>query len=237
MRPLCWGVEVQNFDADRRAGVLAHGQSFVGTLGCFVRLRDGSLALLSNNHVLADENHGLPGHDRVLQCASLAFAVHHHAAVLAQFVPIKPWHGPGVVPPLKERNVVDAAVAHVAAGTAWQQAYLSSRPVAPAGTLGFAQPGDRVYKVGRTSELTYGVVQQVGINVGPISYRDGPSYFRRVFTVQGAGHGAFAGPGDSGSAIVRDDGCLVGLLFAGRDDETYACDADSVFAALDCQLA
>ena len=61
MRPLACGVQIQNFDDDVRQGVLARGFMSVGSLGCFVRLADGAVALLTNNHVVAGENRGVQG--------------------------------------------------------------------------------------------------------------------------------------------------------------------------------
>jgi hypothetical protein len=36
---------------------------------------------------------------------------------------------------------------------------------------------------------------------------------------------------------VRDDGNVVGLLFAGNDTQTYACAIQNVLAQLKCQIA
>ena len=47
---------------------IGHLSGTAGTLGCFVRQRDGAVKMLSNNHVLAAENTGRPG-DPVLQPA------------------------------------------------------------------------------------------------------------------------------------------------------------------------
>ena len=60
-RPLVCGLQVQNVDDDdrqRQAGQLGAGLIIIGTLGGFVKLANGSDAILSNNHVLAGENRG-----------------------------------------------------------------------------------------------------------------------------------------------------------------------------------
>jgi len=236
-RPLPWGAELQNFDADRRGGYLARGGVCVGSLGCVVRTREGRLALLSNNHVLADENHGLPGHDRVLQCAARHYAPSHDVARLGAFEPVISWQGPGTVPPLRAMNLVDAALAELNAGIDWLPTWLNHHGMPPAHGLAVAMQGDRVHKVGRTTGGTQGVVTQIGITMGPVGYMDGPAYFRRVFAIERDDGRPFASNGDSGAAIVRSDGALVGLLFAGDDVTTYACDAHNVMAALGCTLA
>jgi len=43
------GLQIENADDDQRTGVVAGGHIIVGTLGCFVRLAAGGLAILSNN--------------------------------------------------------------------------------------------------------------------------------------------------------------------------------------------
>src|SRR5205814_6017821 len=70
IRPLVCGLQIQNVDDDtrqRKAGALKPGFIIIGTLGCYVTLTDGSTAILSNNHVLAGENRGVKGKDRILQ--------------------------------------------------------------------------------------------------------------------------------------------------------------------------
>jgi len=44
----------------------------------------------------------------------------------------------------------------------------------------------------------------------------------------------FSDHGDSGSAIVGASGKIVGLLYAGNGQQTYACPIDEVFKALKC---
>src|SRR5436309_1367966 len=82
-RPLVCGLQVQNVDDDdrqRQAGELGPGFLVIGTLGCFVRLASGSDAALSNNHVLAGENRGRKGQDRILQPGDLTFTAEQFAA-------------------------------------------------------------------------------------------------------------------------------------------------------------
>src|SRR5690349_10471749 len=54
-RPLCAGLQLQNWDCDAREGVLAAACVEVGSLGMLVKDGERMLAL-SNNHVLAGQN-------------------------------------------------------------------------------------------------------------------------------------------------------------------------------------
>jgi hypothetical protein len=66
-RPVVCGLQVQNFDDDFRTDALKSGHMIVGTIGCMVRLRNGSSGFLSNNHVVAGQNRGHKERDRILQ--------------------------------------------------------------------------------------------------------------------------------------------------------------------------
>jgi len=212
-RPLSCGLEVQNIDADHRAGVLPSG--YVGTLGCWVRTAAGEVAMLSNAHVLADSGRGLVGHDRILQAGCTAFQAQHHVAVLGAYLPLlscapgTPWGHPSAV-----LNVADAAVAPLLPGELYAPGFLSHRRVpAPRGT-GTATLGEPVFKVGRTTGLTRGHVDRVNV-LYSVPYEHGDCWFEDLFSVVTSDGSDFADGGDSGSAVLRPDGTVLGLLFAG----------------------
>jgi len=236
-RPLVCGLQLENVDDDLRTGIIAGGHIIVGTLGCFVTA-GGQKAMLSNNHVLAGENRGQNAQDRILQQGTGQFSLAEHAGTLTQFVAIRP-SPPGASPSLANAifNDVDAAIANVRQGVASAQRYLSSRHgvVAPSGTAA-AQVGDRVFKVGRTTGLTRGEITQVATIVGPIPYDPGPCWFQGTIVVEGEHGTMFSDHGDSGSAIVRNDGKVVGLLFAGNGQQTYGCPIDVVLQVLNCTI-
>nr|WP_315215306.1 hypothetical protein [uncultured Duganella sp.] len=244
-RPLVCGLQVQNFDDDSRVGVLANGHMVVGTLGCFV-VWSGKVAILSNNHVLAGENRGNKNGDRILQPGSSSFVQNQHVATLADFVPLVPSamnasYSAGTA----KMNDVDAAIAVVEGDhlPQVQQSYLPIRLAPASGGVsppsGVAAPaiGDVVYKVGRTTGLTWGTIKQIGAIVGPVPYDTGPCWFRQNIVIEGKDGTLFSDHGDSGSVIVRQDGVVVGLLYAGNGTQTYACDINLVFQALNCSLA
>jgi len=237
-RPLVGGLQIQNFDDDDRQGDLQRGFIVIGTLSCFVRLADGRPALLSNNHVVAGENRGVRGSDRILQPGSLTFQAADQVAVLTDFVPLQfspagasPQAGTAVF------NEVDAGVAALEAGTAFTQGYLPFRNLIAPHATATASPGDQVFKVGRTTGLTFGEVTDVATIVGPVAYDPGPCWFRRSLVIEGISGTLFSDRGDSGSAIVRPNGEVVGILYAGNGQQTYACPIDAVFSALSCSLA
>jgi hypothetical protein len=61
-------------------------------------------------------------------------------------------------------------------------------------------------------------------------------WFEECFIVEGDGGAMFSDHGDSGSAILRESGEVVGLLFAGNGEQTFACPINTVLQQLNCTL-
>lgn len=208
-RPLLGGVSGS-------PSLQAAGYRFAGTLG--VVLTGGSNAgspnpdahyLLSNNHVLADENRLAIG-AAVVQPATLDGGTDaDRVAELADFVPLKFGNS---------RNWMDAAVARLDAGLTVSPTILGIGPLTGAGDPSLNL---LVRKSGRTTGLTEGVVRVVRFDVFDVQYDQGMVRVDDVMVVENTA-GAFSRPGDSGSAIVDMQGRAIGLLFAGSDVVTFA---------------
>lgn len=237
-RPLVAGLQIQNFDDDDRQGVLTEGFIIIGTLGCFVTLNGGTPALLSNNHVVAGENRGQRGTDRILQHGTTIFDPNEEIAVLTDFETLIA-SPPGATP--RRGNVtfneIDAGVARLDDNVAFRQGYLPFRNLVTPSATASARIGDRVFKVGRTTGLTHGEVTDLATVVGPIQYDPGSCWFRRSITIEGLNGTQFSDKGDSGSAIVRTNGEIIGILYAGNGRQTFACPIDACFRDLNCTLA
>jgi hypothetical protein len=236
-RPLVCGLQIQNYDNDVRTGEIAKGYIIIGTLGCFVKLSSNAVAILSNNHVVAGENGGVKGKDHILQPGAATFTASMHIATLTDFVRLNPSPaGASIVAGTVVLNDVDAGVAAISDGTNYSQSYLSPRTATPPAGVGAAATGDKVHKVGRTTGLTFGTITQINVVVGPIAYAPGDCWFQNSFVIEGDDGTTLSDHGDSGSAIVRDDGMVVGLLYAGNGTQTYACPIDSILSGLTCTL-
>lgn len=236
-RPLVSGLQIQNYDDDARTGAIGQGYIVIGTIGCFVDLADNSVALLSNNHVVAGENRGINGTDRIQQPGASNLIAGDLVGILQNFIPLQTSPtGASVATGNVLLNQVDAGVAILQAGVTYAQGFLPTRALtAPNGTAS-ANVGDKVFKVGRTTGLTHGQVMDIGTIVGPIVYDPGSCWFEQSLTIEGENGTMFSDKGDSGSIIVREDGMIVGLLYAGNGAQTYACPIDLVFSALQCTL-
>ncbi len=235
-RPVVCGLQIQNFDNDERTGILAEEQLVVGTIGCLVQLRNGDAGFLSNNHVVAGENQGVRGKDRILQAGGGTFSAHDQVGLLLDFVGLKASpHGANPGSGRVFLNDVDAGLVRMTS-CKWEQAYLLERNLpAPRGTAE-ANVGDKVFKVGRTTGPTWGEVTQIRTVWGPMAYKLGPCWFRRGFVINGKEDEKFSGGGDSGAAIVREDGMVLGLLMGSDGDRAWACHIGDVLRALNCSI-
>ena len=209
-RPVPSGVAVSNIKFHRS-----------GTLGCLVVLNNGKLCILSNNHVLANENSAEIGDD-IIQPGDTepAPAEDQVIGMLENFAKIN-----------ATGNLVDAAVAWTSdqlASPGHITYHLNPTPIAVA--LGMT-----VLKNGCSTEATIGIVTDLGANIS-VRYEPFPAGAEMNDQVAIRGiSGSFSMPGDSGSLIVTNATKQpVALLFAGSSDSsiTFANPIDAVIAAL-----
>jgi hypothetical protein len=210
---------------------IGHPQVTAGTFGLLVR-RGTERFILSNNHVLANTNAAEVG-DPILQPGIMDGGTLDDAiATLEEFVALDLGEEPGEcqvaegltqvfnllaqtghfnhrlrsVQQTPGKNEMDVALARP----------LSSDLVVPE-ILGLGLPtgvgvpalGCDVQKVGRTTGLLQGTVQQIDVTAHVEYNGVTVSFVDQVMTSR------MSQPGDSGSAILDMDGALVGLLFAG----------------------
>jgi hypothetical protein len=201
------------------------GLVMAGTYGAVVT--DGDVRfILSNNHVLADEN-DLPLGSPIFQPGLLdgGNPATDRVATLTRFVTLT----------LATPNLVDCAIARILDAAQASAVFLpnvnnlaSAAPVAPAIAM-------NVEKVGRTTGYTQGSVFDVNATV-KVNYTMGTLVFDDQVLVRGSG-GSFSAAGDSGSMIV-DMATKRGtaLLFAGSDVMTIGNKLANVVSALEVDL-
>ncbi len=199
-----------------------HPNVTAGTIGALVVLNNGKLCILSNNHILANENDALIG-DRILQPGTVDANNNPNRpldtiARLEAFVRMNPGSG----------NLVDAAVAFTNS-QAVKPNHVTYR-VSPSPVA--ASVGMSVMKNGRTTGSTMGTVIALGVNSLRIPYRRFTASFDNQIAIRGVGTDFSAG-GDSGSLIVTlNSKQPVGLLFAGGNGITFANPIGTVMSQL-----
>jgi len=232
---------------------IGHVDITAGTLGCLVT-RGGELFILSNNHVLADINRARPG-DPIIQPGRYDGGTPaDEIAQLADFIPIRfgteetecplaslteqalNWvaraagsdHRVQSYRLAPAENQVDAAIARPLSTDLVERRILEIG--LPQGVHG-ATLGTQVQKSGRTTGHTQGVIRQIDVTVA-VDYEGRTATFADQLMAGGMSSG-----GDSGSAVLDEDGYVVGLLFAGSDVTTVINPIQLVLDAVGVQIA
>jgi hypothetical protein len=201
------------------------GNLMAGTLGALVEA-DGVHYILSNNHVLANEN-ALPVGTPIFQPGILdrGDITTDQIATLTRFIPLKS-DGP---------NRVDCALA----------ALLDATSVSPAilpkiGQLTSAEPIDavesmQVAKTGRATGYTTGTVLDVSATI-TVEFSRGMLTFEDQLLIR-SNVEAFSEFGDSGALVVdRGSGRATGLLVGGARRDAIANHVGDVLQALNVKL-
>ena len=202
---------------------VGHYAVTAGTIGGFVHRADSNQwYVLSNNHVLADENGGQIG-DVVIQPGSAdgGGPDGDRIGALADYVKLDP----------SAPNRVDGALAAVDDRIQIEPTLLPGLGTV-SGTVSSEQAAkiEQVAKLGRTSGLTFGTVIGSEMDGIVVEFGIGLLRFDGLIAVRGNASRPFSQGGDSGSLIVTaDDHRAFGLLFCGGDsgngeteDVTYA---------------
>ncbi len=214
---------------------IGHFKITAGTLGCFVKSRTkGETLILSNNHVLANENHARAG-DAILQQGRLDGGKNpaNLAATLGKFIKLK----------LTGVNFVDCAAALPSPGIKIRKNKLGSFGTLKGLGPDFLDEGTVVRKVGRTTGETTGRVTAFELDNVVVQYDIGNIRFDNQVEIEGSGTKPFSDGGDSGSLIFNEENLGVALLFAGGDTGgannmglTYANPLKAVLDALKVDL-
>lgn len=214
------------------------GQGFImaGTLGCFVRKGTSpALYILSNNHVLADENR-YPKGKPIFQPGELdgGNPATDAVAKLSAFVRLA----------TGATCFVDCAIAMLNSGMAADVAKLKGIGTLAGVISRDLDVGDIVHKVGRTTGVRHGKVTAVELDGVTVEYDMGVVSFDNQIEIEGSGTKSFSDAGDSGSLIVDGQLMAAALLFAGGDHGgkngkglTYGNPIAAVLKALKVKLA
>jgi hypothetical protein len=191
-------------------GSVGHFKITAGTLGAFVRARagGGGPLILSNNHVLANENKAKKG-DAILQPGQFdnGAVPDDRIGSLADFKRLK----------RTGANLLDCASATLADGLAFDSTGLQTVGKLKGVRSDISRTGEIVHKVGRTTGITRGRVTAIEVDNLVIDYGIGSIRFDQQIEIEGADDEGFSSGGDSGSLIVDDAGLALALLFAGGD--------------------
>jgi hypothetical protein len=217
---------------------IGHTQVTAGTLGCFVRpagKAGNTVWVLSNNHVLADENAAKKG-DPIIQPAVFdgGKGAPDRCARLVKVVRLQ----------LNKPNLVDAACAEVDDGIVTDLGQLKGLGTLTGLAAEEVEIGQPVRKIGRTTGLTHGHVTAIEVDNLVVDYGIGRVRFDNQIEIESTAAAPFSRGGDSGSLIIDAQSRGVALLFADSDHggaaghgRTFANPIGEVMKALRIELA
>jgi hypothetical protein len=216
-RPLVPGVSV------------GHPDISAGTLGTVVTdRRDGSKAILSNNHVLANSNNASIG-DPCIQPGTIDGGTTGDViGSLSRFIQVR------------DGVEVDAAIARL--GDDFVSPLTIGTSLGLTGRFTNARRAIEVAKIGRTTGFTWGRISAVALIDLEITFGNRLVSFDDQIEIRSPAASPFSAGGDSGSLVVDLQGNAVGLLFAGttsRDgllDITYVNPIGTVLDLLEVDL-
>jgi hypothetical protein len=175
-----------------------------GTVGWYLASEDGTILIMSNNHVWANENAGKRG-DPLVQPGTYdgGNPKTDILYVLYDYIPID--FSPNA------QNTVDVAVAE-----ALDYSQISLTIINTGGIKSKRIPSEEetVIKVGRTTGVTQGTVIDTSATL-QIEYDNGVATFTDIIIIQG---NLTSQPGDSGSPVFTTQQEFIGLLFGGSED-------------------
>lgn len=214
-------VKIRPAPPGSSVGFLNPNFRMAGTFGALVK-KGAKRFVLSNNHVLADENR-LPINSPIVQPGPLDGGTpSDRIARLAKFIPLA-----------ATGNRVDAAIAEADPNLVTNQILFIG---APTGTVR-AQVDMIVHKFGRTTSYRVGRVSSVNTDV-KVAYDTGEFLFEDQIIIRGLNGEQFSAAGDSGSLILeRSTNKATGLLFAGSSSHTIANHIKDVLTKLNVTLA
>jgi hypothetical protein len=164
--------------------------------------------ILSNNHVLANENTAKIG-DAILQAGVVDGGSLKRDTVgkLSKWIDLT----------TKRANLVDAAIAPIVKSIDFDAlAYKGIGKLAGARTAPIL-PGMLVKKLGRTTGLTSGKVSAIEVDNVVVDYDLGSLSFDNQVEIESVGNSSFSAGGDSGSLILDEENLGCALLFAGSE--------------------
>lgn len=209
------------------------GFKTAGTLGAFVRRADDDgLYILSNNHVLTNEN-AAPAGTAILQPGVYdGGSIRERVGELSHWVQVDPTPG--------SPNLCDAAIARMD-----QEIGADLTQLKGLGSLAGKSDAEARYaggelvdarKIGRTTDLTFGQMVEASMDI-TVTFAGRNVTFTNQMGLKPASK-AFADGGDSGALVVDADLQAIGLLFAVDDNGNgYANHIDSVLDAMHLTLA
>jgi hypothetical protein len=93
-----------------------------------------------------------------------------------------------------------------------------------------------VFKVGRTTGLTQGTLNIVGLQRQPIWLNNKPYHYTNILAIRARRGKPFSRPGDSGALVYTKDGWGLGLVVGGTDEFSFLTPLDACLESMRATL-
>ncbi|AEB77602.1 hypothetical protein [Clostridium botulinum] len=204
-------------------GISADGTNIMGTAGCLVT-NGVSKFLLSTNHVLACINTFPIGHPIIQPAYNDGGKTPKDTiATLYKYVPLRPIEGTSqpinfsdaALGLLSKPNILSNKIAFIGKPTCVKNPHLN----------------ESVQKVGRTTELTKGIITNTNATM-ITTFRDGKRYlFHDVIITS-----LISNLGDSGALVLNNNKCALGIIYAIGNNISLFCRLNTILDQLDVHL-
>ena len=209
-------------------GIYSKDATFHGTLGCIVfrkKFLSNKYFILSNNHVLADNN-SIPIGTEVIQ-PSIKNGGKFEKDVVAKLSEFKSLNFTTTL--TKPKNFVDCAIAELTKKSLISNEILRLGKISG---ISSANLNDNIRKVGFVSGLTSGKVISLNVTTEITYSGNKKAFFANQIFVS-----ASSIPGDSGSVVLDHDNKVIGLLFAaGAQGTSFVNDINLVLKELNVEI-
>jgi hypothetical protein len=242
------GEERQDFDprADLVPGLsICHINGWPGTLGAIVEVSEEGRSwtgIVSAAHVLSRNNRALRGENEVVVYPDDERVMRHRIGLLHDYTYLA--HYQDDDDPYNTKDValvkLDGNRSHLGnlvpdpGNPAADKMPLTD--VVPADQL-WKHLGNPVFKVGRTTGFTEGILDVVNIVGQAIRISDRTFIYNEIAAARPAiSSSQFSSPGDSGSVVYAADGSALGLIIGGSSEYTFIAPLETCLQAVEARL-
>jgi len=242
--PTRLNVPISPLLRERTAGAsIGHKSGYPGTLGCFVR-KSNWIGVISASHVLGRNNRSRKG-DEILSPGSPDGPKLHSSKIgtLEDYFLLSHFENASDnYLCCQDIALVKIDVANFGDVPKVTEVWSPQDPNTPmpikrviGGRDVANRLGERVCKVGRTTGLTFGILDIVGLQRQRIVIADSdpgenPTERDYVYTnilAVRCDYGPFSRAGDSGALVYTEDGCAIGIVIAGTEQYSFVSPLDA----------
>lgn len=193
-----------------------------GTIGCFVKLPNGRIGILSTNHTI--------GRDGLAKSTDRLITRGRKGTVKVIGNPYSVKHSNEEI----HRLEFDGALGMLQMGQSTSSSIdFFGKPLRPE-RIGEADFEDTVYKMGAGTGLTQSKITSPLCSIR-VQYGSNVVSFSNVMEIRNPDR-KFSAKGDSGSLVFKEDGTAIGIIFAASDKYSYAFKLGPALEALNCRL-